>query len=63
MKMVEEICSLNKFENKVKDQKTKKEMKIMSNSFINPTVLISILALIKESIIPSKYVYRNCGHM
>lgn len=47
----------------------KKEMEMMSkyqiasNSFVNPMVFATVLNLVKDWIVPSKYVCRNCGHM
>ena len=46
-----------------------REMEMMSksqiafNSFVNPMVFATVLALVKEWIVPSKYVCTNCGHM
>lgn len=46
-----------------------REMEMMSksqiafNSFVNPAVFAIVLNLVKDWIVPSKYVCRNCGHM
>ena len=47
----------------------KKEMEMMSkyqiasSSFVNSVVFTAVLNLVKDWIVPSKYVCRNCGHM
>ena len=33
------------------------------NSFVNSAILAIVLKLVKDQIVPSKYVCRNCGHM
>lgn len=47
----------------------KKEMEMMSkyqiasSSFVNSVVFTAVLNLVKDWIVPSKYVCGNCGHM
>lgn len=46
-----------------------KEMELMSkgqivlNNFASAAVFTAVLAIVKEWVVPSKYVCRNCGYM